>query len=75
MVHPNYPHQDPSIMLPDIDLQEPLTPEQLELVKQADVFGAMAQVCVLRLLVGWHRGTGSPTMLSSSMLGERGRGR
>ncbi len=44
-VHSTYPHQDPSIMLPDVDLQEPLSPQQLALVRLADVYGAMAQVC------------------------------
>jgi hypothetical protein len=40
----SYQHQDPSKLLPDVDYSTPLAPDQLALIKQADIIGALSQV-------------------------------
>ena len=40
----SYKHQDASVLLPDVDYSAPLNPDQLALIKQADIIGALSQV-------------------------------
>ncbi len=49
LLSPKYEKADPTVMLSDVVLSEPLTKQQAALIKQADVLGALSQVTEARV--------------------------